>query len=140
MRTIILTTCNTLFEAHLIKGMLENNDIKCFLTNENFSSLMPQYNGVLGAGINIVVDESDFEKAQNLIIEQDTKTKIECPNCQSTNIKFGLGTNKIKKIITVIMSLFFWIPFGNIRHIYYCQDCKTEFKLESGDFKDKHHD
>lgn len=135
MRTIILTTCNNVFEANLIKGMLENNDIKCFLTNENFSNLMPQFNGMMGSGINILVDECDLEKAQKLISEQETKTKIECPNCQSSNIMYGLGTNKIRKIITVVMSLFFWIPFGNIRNIYYCRDCKTEFKLESGDIR-----
>jgi hypothetical protein len=129
MRTIILTTCNTLFEANLIKGMLENNEIECFLTNENFSSLMPQYNGVMGSGIHILVDESDLEKAQSLISEQDAKTKIECPHCQSSNITFGLGTNKIKKILTIVMSLLFWIPFGNIRNSYYCEDCKNEFKL-----------
>lgn len=94
---------------------------------------MPQYNGVMGAGINVVVDESDLEKAQKLIAEQGSKTTIKCPNCQSSKITFGLGTNRIKKIITIVLSLLFWIPFGNIRNIYYCQDCKTEFKLESGD-------
>jgi hypothetical protein len=133
MKTVILTTCNSVFEANLIKGMLDNNEIECFLTNENFSSLMPQYNGVMGSGINIVVDESDLEKAQRLISAQDTKAKIECPNCQSSNITFGLGTNKIKKILMIVMSVLFWIPFGNIRNIYYCQDCKTEFKLDTGE-------
>ncbi len=128
MRTIILTTCNNLFEANLIKGTLENNDIQCFLTNENFSSLMPHYNGVMGSGIQIMIDESDFEIAHRLISQDDTKTKIECPNCHSSNITFSLGTKKIKKILTILLSLLFWIPFGNIKNTYYCKDCKTEFK------------
>ncbi len=53
MSTVVLKTCNTPFEANLIKGMLENKDINCFLTNENFSNLMPHYNGIMGAGVQV---------------------------------------------------------------------------------------
>lgn len=51
MNTIRLTTCNDSFEANLIKDKLENEGIECFLTNENFTSLFPIYNGILGSGI-----------------------------------------------------------------------------------------
>ena len=73
MKTAILTTCNTVLEANLIKGMLENNDIPCFLTNENVTSLLPQFNGLLGSGVNILVDENDLEKAQKLLAEEKIK-------------------------------------------------------------------
>jgi len=128
MTTINLTTCNNSFEANLMKGMLENNGIRCFLTNENFSNLMPHYNGVMGAGVQIMIEESDLEKAQELILSPSKENGIVCPNCDSSNVQFGLGTNKIKKIFVVLISLLTWIPFGNIKNIYYCQNCKTEFK------------
>jgi hypothetical protein len=128
MDTTVLTTCNNVFEANLIKGMLENNGIKCFLTNENFSNLMPHYNGMMGAGIQIIINERDIEKAKVLLLTQTKEDRIECPNCGSQNIKFGLGINRIKKIITVLISLLAVIPFGNIRNSLYCLDCKTEFK------------
>ncbi len=129
MNTIILTTCYNSFEANLIKGMLGNNDIRCFLTNENFSNLMPHYNGIMGAGIQVMIEDRDLEKAQALMLVQSKEDEIVCPNCNSSNIQFGLGNNKVKKIFLVLISLFTWIPFGNMRNIYYCQNCKTEFKI-----------
>ena len=129
MTTMILTTCNTSFEANLMKGMLENNGIRCFLTNENFSNLMPHYNGMMGSGVQVMIDESDQEKAQSLISSPSKENAIVCPNCNSSNVQFGLGTNKIKKLIVVLISLITWIPFGNIKNIYCCRNCKTEFKI-----------
>jgi hypothetical protein len=128
MTTVVLTTCANAFEANLIKGMLENNEITCFLTNENFSTLMPHYSGVMGAGIQIIIDEKDMPKAKELLLSQSKENVLVCPVCGSSNVSFGLGSDRIKKILSVLFSLLIWIPFGNIRSIYYCQDCKTEFK------------
>lgn len=128
MTTTILTTCNNAFEASLVKGMLENNEIKCFLTNENFSTLMPHYSGVMGAGVQIIIDEKDMPKAKELLLPQSKENVLVCPGCGSLNVSFGLGSNRVKVILAVLFSLFIWIPFGNIKCIYYCQDCKTEFK------------
>ena len=105
MDTIVLTTCNSAIEANLIKGMLENNGIRCFLTNENFSNLMPHYNGVMGAGVQIVIDENDVEQATALLSSQTKENEIVCPNCGSLNISYGLGTNKFKMFLAVLMSL-----------------------------------
>ncbi|KAF0200776.1 MAG: hypothetical protein FD170_3228 [Bacteroidetes bacterium] len=126
--TVILTSCSNLQEAYLIKGTLENNGINCFLTNENFSNLMPHYYGILGAGIQVMIDESDLEKAQQLTSSQSKVIEIICPNCHSANVTFGFGYNKVKKWFIVILSLFSWVPFGNIRKKFRCEDCKTEFE------------
>jgi hypothetical protein len=128
MDTAILTTCNNAIEANLIKGMLENNGIKCFLTNENFSSLMPHYNGMMGAGVQIVVDKNNLDQAKGLLSSQPKESDLACPNCGSSDVRFGLGSNWIKKFFAVLLSLFVWMPFGNIRSIYYCHDCEIEFK------------
>jgi hypothetical protein len=128
MTTTILTTCNNVIEANLIKGMLENNGIKCFLTNENFSSLMPHYNGMMGAGVQIIIDEKDMPQAKELLLSEPKESDLECPSCGSSNVSFGLGSNWIKKFLAILFSLFIWMPFGNIKRIYYCQECKTEFK------------
>jgi Zn finger protein HypA/HybF involved in hydrogenase expression len=130
MATIVLKTCNNAVEATLIKGKLENNGITCFLTNENFSNLMPHYNGMMGGGVQIIINDLDFENAQKLIEEQLISNEMVCPNCNSDNVSFGLGSSgKIKKIVTIFLSLFVWIPFGNIRNTFYCKDCKTEFRI-----------
>lgn len=130
MNTVLLTTCNNSAEAYLIKGMLENNGIRCFVANENFSGLMPGFNGILGAGVQIIVEESDVEKARKLIEPTPMEDGMVCPNCHSSNVQLGLGPNKIRKIFVMLMALFSGIPFGNIKNTYYCHQCKAEFKIE----------
>jgi len=127
MAIINLTTCNTSIEANMIKGLLDSEGIECFLTNENFTTLMPGYNGMLGSGIQVMIDEAEYERATEILSKQTTE-ELKCPNCGSENIIFGLGEKKFKKIVVVILSALFAIPFNNIRNTYYCKDCKTEFK------------
>jgi hypothetical protein len=128
MATSILMICSNIAEAHLVKGMLENHGIIYFLNNENFSNLMPQFNGLMGAGVQVVVDEADYEKAFELAGLKDENSELTCPKCHSANIGFGLGTRKAGKILTIFLSLIAGAPFGNIRNNYYCKDCGTEFK------------
>lgn len=128
MTTTRLTTCNNAIEANLLKGMLENNGIPCFLANENFSHLMPHYNGMMGAGVQVIIDEADLVQAKALLLAQsEAVNELVCPNCDSVNVGYGLGTNKIKKFFTILLSLAVGMPFGNLKNTYYCHDCKTEF-------------
>jgi hypothetical protein len=55
--TTILITCNTSYEAYLIIGIFEINENQCLLANENFTNLMPNYNGIMEAGVQIIIDE-----------------------------------------------------------------------------------
>jgi hypothetical protein len=131
MSIVLLTTCNTSVEANLLKGMLKNNGISCFLANENFSNLMPHYNGIMGSGVQIMIDETDKEKALGLLEEQQKDVRILCPHCNSANVTYGLGKRKIGKYVAILLSLFLMIPFGNLRNTFYCRDCKTEFKVSN---------
>lgn len=128
MKTVILMTCESLSEAYILKGRLLNEGIDCFLTNENFTYLMPLYNNMLGSGIQIIINEKDSEKAREIL-----KYKIEpnildliCPNCGSKNIGLGLGKRKGLKILNIIIALLSSFPMGNLKPKYYCKDCKTE--------------
>jgi hypothetical protein len=129
MAIIRLTTCNNSIEANLIKGMLDTNGIRCVVTNEHFSNLMPFYNGLMGAGAQVMIEDIDLKKSQELLLSSSKDTGIHCPNCNFSDIYFGLGNNKVKKILFVLISLLSWIPFANIKNTYYCRDCGTEFKL-----------
>lgn len=64
-----LTTCNSDFEAQLIKGLLESEGIMSMLTNENVTNL---YAGIIASwtGIDIMVREEDLEQAK-AILEKD---------------------------------------------------------------------
>ncbi|MEI8085314.1 MAG: DUF2007 domain-containing protein [Paludibacter sp.] len=127
MSIIRLTTCNNIVEANFIKNNLENEEIECFLTNEISSTLIPAYNGMLGAGIQIMIEEKDFETASKLISHSESEKTIQCPNCNSTNITFGLGQSKFKKYLLIALSLLIIIPLGNLKGNYQCKDCKHNF-------------
>jgi hypothetical protein len=128
MHSVILTTCNSSIEAHFKKSLLEDNEIECYLINENFSNLLPGYNGMMGAGIQIMIDERDLERARKIIEpEIEADAPLVCPSCHSTNISMGLGRNKIKKVVLILLSLLIPIPFGNVKCTHYCSNCKVEF-------------
>ena len=67
MAIVKLKTYGFVFEATLVKGRLENEGIPCFLTNENFSSLMPHYINMPGSGVHLYVEKSYDDKAISLI-------------------------------------------------------------------------
>ncbi|MEI7503448.1 MAG: DUF2007 domain-containing protein [Paludibacter sp.] len=127
MSIIRLVTCNNIVDANFIKNNLENEEIECFLTNEISSTLIPAYNGMLGAGIQIMIDEKDLEKAIQLIPQPETEKAIQCPNCDSTNITYGMGRSKLKKYLLIALSLLNNIPLGNLKGNYQCKDCEHNF-------------
>lgn len=127
MDTILLTTCTNSIDANILKGMLESNDIECFLANENFTGLMPNYYGIMGSGVMIYINKTDEEKAKNLLSSQNHEDLVVCPHCGSTNITFGFGQNKFRKIMAIVCSILVWVPFGNVKASNFCNDCKNEF-------------
>jgi transposase-like protein len=126
MRIVQLMTCATQFEASLIQGRLENEQIASFLTNQNFSTLMPNYYRILGSGVQVMVFEDDLEKAQ-ILLGMNITVELVCPACGSANIKPGFGRNGPKMIFAVLLSLFSTVPFNNINMVYRCKDCGTRF-------------
>lgn len=125
MKVVRLITCYSSIEAADIQQKLEISGIKSFLTNENFSNLAPHYNGIYGGGIHIMIREEDVVEAIEIVNPERSKNEL-CPFCGSDKIKYGIGTRRMTKIATVLMSLLVLIPFGNIRNKYYCANCKNE--------------
>lgn len=126
MKFIRLITCENPVEANILEGKLESEGIRCFLTHENFSNLMPHFTGILGAGVQVMIEEKDYEQAKKWIKTNSQNTTV-CPHCNSKNIKTTLGEDKIKKVITILFSMLLAMPFNNIKSISVCADCKTEF-------------
>ncbi|HKJ82161.1 MAG TPA: DUF2007 domain-containing protein [Ignavibacteriaceae bacterium] len=128
MPTKRLVTCENSIEAGFIINKLEQDGIECFLTNENFTSLFPNFTGILGAGVQVMVEEENYDIALKLIKENARKDVIRCPNCNSDQVIYSFGNKATGKIIAIILSLILWIPFGNIKRTCFCKECRTEFK------------
>jgi hypothetical protein len=72
MKTKRLMICQSLSEAHIIKGRLNSEGIECFLANENSNSILPVFNSMCGLGIQVIVRDIDYEKAFKLLQESGT--------------------------------------------------------------------
>ena len=126
MRYINLCTVDNSFEANFIKDNLGEERIKCILTNENFTSLMPHMNGMLGAGIQILVDKDDLVRATEILGNRNDRDVTVCPDCNSSNVEYGLGTkHRLKKLLALSIALLIGSPVRFIGQTYYCRDCKT---------------
>ncbi len=130
MKYINIYTADDSYEANFIKDRLADEGIYCMLANENFTTLMPHMNGMLGSGIQILVDRVDYDRAKK-IIDKRSKADIQvCPNCQSRNVKYGLGTkHRLKKLLAIAIALVIASPVRHIKQTFYCKDCKAEFKI-----------
>lgn len=121
-------TCDTVTEAHLVKGRLLNEGIESFLTNEHITNLLPHYNNMLGGGIQVMVPEADYVRAREILrdkIEPDLRVQV-CPYCGSKNIGLGIGKKKSLKFINILLALSAAFPMGNLKPKYYCKDCHED--------------
>jgi hypothetical protein len=66
----LVTLCNTYdtFEADLIKSLLENENIPCFLNTNDASGVLP-YLALTQGGTEICVRDEDLEAAKALLEE-----------------------------------------------------------------------
>jgi len=127
MSIIQFITCDNIIDANFIKNNLENENIECFLTNEISSTLLPGYTGMMNAGVQVMIDEKDVEKASVLINKLGDEKQIVCPACSSTNISYRFGKRRLNKYLLILISLFASTPVGKFKANYYCKDCNAEF-------------
>lgn len=123
-------TCADAVKANIIKGKLESEGIHCFLTNENSATIAPHHFMVSDAGVQVFINESDLENANEILkTNSDSQKDLKCPECGSANISLTLGKNKILKALKIFFSLLAMMPQGKSQYAYFCKNCKTEFKL-----------
>lgn len=65
MKTIHLATLDNSVQASMVKDVLANEGIECFLKNETMGTVM----NIPGFQVEIEVSENDYEKALRLLRE-----------------------------------------------------------------------
>jgi hypothetical protein len=63
---VTIATYTSIYEASLVKGMLENEGIPAYLKDEFINQINPFYSAAVG-GIKLQVSEEDKEEAKKLI-------------------------------------------------------------------------
>jgi DNA-directed RNA polymerase subunit RPC12/RpoP len=140
------------YEIAVVRGRLEAEGITCFVQDELTVQVNPLYSNAIG-GVKLQVKESDLNQAIEILKETENVKdndlqssyeqpctgdysdeqrndgmKIFCPICGSDEVvkskKAGLG---------FLFTSLFLLPFCGVfspfvKKIYYCFDCKQEFK------------
>ena len=63
---LVTVFTGTVWQAELIRGVLETNNIPCAIMDETIGAITSSYSG-MGKGVLVVVNEEDKEKALEII-------------------------------------------------------------------------
>src|SRR3954454_2825827 len=121
---VTIATFNEPTKAKHLKQRLQEAGIKADAHNEGHLQKMafmsrPQANA------KVLVDDADFERAQNLMIEWESSdpdvaaAMIRCPQCGSSEIEYPQMTRKfLTPALVAVLGALKIIPKE-----FYCQDC-----------------
>jgi len=74
----VMVYSGSIWEAELLKSILEDAEIETFLRDEFTGTLAPWYTAPGGSGsVGVVVSSADFEKARNIVLEFERKLREE---------------------------------------------------------------
>ncbi|WP_374950867.1 DUF2007 domain-containing protein [Mucilaginibacter sp.] len=124
--------------AQIIRSKLEDNDIPCFIADENFLTANPIYNQAAG-GIKLKIFERDMERCREVLAEDDaliaesheedtSDSPVVCPYCGSVDVRHGAATEKkhhwMNRIFMILLSIF---PFY-ANKAWHCFNCGKDFQ------------
>ncbi|MFC7356394.1 DUF2007 domain-containing protein [Jejudonia soesokkakensis] len=120
-------------EAKIIRGLLESEGIRTYLSDEHTIDTDPLVSNAIG-GVKLNVARKDIDNATHILNSiseysiTDEGEKISCPNCMSSKIHLISHIQDFKSLVAFLFSglLFGLLPFYT-RYDYRCDECKIKF-------------
>jgi DNA-directed RNA polymerase subunit RPC12/RpoP len=126
LKTIFLTTSDTIHNAYFLKHKLENEGINVVLQNEHASNLIVWGPNIKADGIQLFVLEKDFAHARQ-VLGYEAPAAVKCPRCGSENLKSYLRRNAARLLLALLSSYFHNLFTGKQKHYLQCHDCGIRF-------------
>nr|WP_276901526.1 DUF2007 domain-containing protein [Pedobacter kyonggii] len=142
-RTVVYSTYYNPMEANIIKAKLGDSGFDCFLADENVATLNPLYNQAIG-GVKLIVFERDVEAINTLLAEDNSlafessdgivdeeesvEDKTVCEKCGSTNVGYGIATDKKYSIWATVLAFLTLTTPIKANKCHHCYDCGYEFE------------
>ncbi len=131
MDFVVLNSYLNYVDAHIAKGVLEEEGIETWLKDENTVTINPIWTNAVG-GIKLMVAKEDAQKAWDLLekIRRESKASIACPKCSSHNVELVSTPRKAMNWISSILTFFlgdYAIATDKVNH---CFNCGHEFPQE----------
>lgn len=127
---VILNAYNNYVDAHIARGVLEEEGIHCWLQDENTLTIDPILTNAVG-GIKVMVRKEDAQNAWDILerIKQEQKAAVVCPECGSHNTEQVSTPRKPMNWLTTITTFFLGSYAIAVDMMYHCFDCGHEFKI-----------
>ena len=114
--------------ANMTLGLLQENNVNCYLKDENIVTVDPLLSPAVG-GIKLLVEENDFADAEGLIKDAEAAylKEIPCPNCKSLSL---VVEEKIDNPTGFWEKLKNQVAYGQTStysKMYRCENCKRLF-------------
>jgi predicted RNA-binding Zn-ribbon protein involved in translation (DUF1610 family) len=116
--------------AQIVRTRLEDNDIPCFVADENLGTLYPVYNSAIG-GIKLKIFARDLERCKAILAQDESlpadETEAEtaegmlCPNCGSADVRSNLTAKKLSWLGTIAALMSDEKP-------WHCNNCGKNFE------------
>jgi ribosomal protein L37AE/L43A len=133
MEFILLQSFTSYIDAHIVRGRLEQEGIRCWLKDENTVTINPIWAGAVG-GIKLMVSRHQWERASELVqrFMQEKKRRLSCPQCGGHDIELVSSPRKAVNWFSALAGFFlgdYALPAGKVWH---CFHCHAEFKEPAG--------
>ncbi len=128
MDFVPLNSYNNYIDAHIAKGVLEEQNIRCWLKDEYTVTIDPILTNAVG-GIKVMVAKSDAQRAWEILtqLKKEQKKAVICPSCGSNNIELVSTPRKPINWISAISTFFLGDYAMVIEKVNHCFDCNHEF-------------
>lgn len=114
--------------AHIAMGVLEEQNINCWLKDENSVTTYPVLTNALG-GIKLMVASAQAERALSILrtLENEHKALSPCPKCNSLNIELISTPRKASNWASTLLSFFSSGYAVAVEKQMHCFDCGHEY-------------
>lgn len=132
MNYVIAEVYDNYVSAHLAQGRLQEENINCWLKDENTITINPILTNAVG-GIKLMVAEVQLTRALSILNSDrlEYKQQHPCPKCGSVNIELVSTPRKTSNWLGTIVNLLLngGAPMP-IDKVYHCFDCGNEYEME----------
>ena len=128
MDFILLNSYNNYIEAHIARGVLEEEGIRCWIKDEYTVTIDPILTNAIG-GIKIMVANPDAQRAWEILnqLKKEQKMAVVCPQCGSNNTELVSTPRKAINWLSAFSTFFLGDFAMTIEKVNHCFDCKYEF-------------
>lgn len=126
---VLINAYNNYVDAHIARGVLEEENIECWLQDENTLTIDPILTNAVG-GIKLMVIREQAMQAKEILdkLRREAQAAHPCPKCGSQNVDFVSTPRKASNWFMALFTFSFSDKAIAPDMVYHCFDCGHEYE------------